>query len=384
MAKALPKGITKRPDGRYCIRVMRDGQKVTKYAKTRKEAEALHRELTYELEHGTFIRQDKKTVNEWFDEWIRTYKKPTVKDSTLKEYKSYYNVHVKPAIGSMRIQAVKASNIQKILNSMNEKDYSEKVIHLVNVTISGMMKQAVKEGIIMYNPCDGVTAPKGKPQEPHIVMTVKQQAVFTRYLEDDTQLLNGFIMFQLCTGLRFGECAALQWRDVDLKNKVIHVRHTVHVVGGRDVLTTPKIKCSLRDVPLIPKAIEILKTEKARGTGQKVIAFIDDCYVFDAGGRAVSLQALNRYIKGICRRIRDKEQEEIKKRIRKDTGDCFPDLTSHCMRHTFATRAIENGMQPQTLKTILGHSSLSMTMDLYAHVLEDQKQADMKRIAAAF
>lgn len=384
MAKALPKGITKRPDGRYCIRVMRDGRKVTKYAKTRKEAETIHRELVYEMEHGTFIKQDKKIVDEWFDEWIQTYKKPSVKDSTLKEYKSYYKVHVKPAIGSLRIQSIKASHVQKIMNRMQEKDYTGKTIHHVNVVISGMMNQAVKEGMILTNPCGGVTVPKGKPQEPHIAMTVKQQATFTGYLKDDTQLLNGFIMFQLCTGLRFGECAALQWRDVDLKNKVIHVRHTVHVVEGRDVLTTPKTKCSLRDVPLIPKAIEVLKREKARGRNQKVIAFNDDHYVFDAGGRAVNLQVLNRYIKAVCRQIREKEQEEIKKGIRKDTGELFPDLTSHCMRHTFATRAIENGMKPQTLKVILGHSSLAMTMDLYSHVLEDQKHADMERIATAF
>lgn len=384
MAKALPKGITKRPDGRYCIRVMRDGQKVTKYAKTRKEAETIQRELVYELEHGTFVKQDKKTVNEWFDEWIRTYKKPTVKDSTLREYKSYYNVHVKPAIGILRLQAVRASHIQKIMNGMKEQDYTGKTIHHVNVIISGMMDQAMKEGLIFSNPCGGVTVPKGKPQEPHTAMTVKQQATFTGYLNDDSQILNGFIMLQLCTGLRFGECAALQWRDVDMKNKVIHVRHTVHVVEGADVLTTPKTKCSLRDVPLIPKAVEILKREKARGTGQKVIAFNDDHYVFDAAGRAVNLQVLNRYIKGICKRIREKDQEEIQKGIRKDSGADFPMLTSHCLRHTFATRAIEHGMQPQTLKNILGHSSLAMTMDLYSHVLEDQKQAAMESIAAAF
>lgn len=365
----LPKGITQRPDGRYSIRVMRDGQKVQKYAKTRKEAETILREITYELEHGTFVKDTKLTVDKWFDTWVETYKRPTIKASTISIYQSYYNVHVKPAIGNMRLQSIRASHIQKILNGM-QSGYSEQVLKHIKVIISEMMKQAVKEGLILCNPCDGVTVPVGKPKESHTAMTVSEQLLFTDRIQDGGQVLNSFLTLQLCTGLRFGECAALQWQDIDLKNKVLHVRHTVHVVNGEDVLTTPKTRCSLRDVPLMPKAIEIIRREKARAAGQKVIAL--ERFIFDGGsGRAVSLQTLNRYLKRICKLIRE-------------DGNEFPELTSHDLRHTFATRAIENGMPPQTLKAILGHSSLAMTMDIYSHVLGDQKQAGMELIASAF
>ena len=366
----LPKGITKRPDGRYSIRVMRDGQKVQKYAKTRKEAESILREISYELEHGTYRKDTKQTCDQWCKIWLETYKKPSIKASTIAEYQCYYKVHIQPMIGKARLQSVKASTIQKILNSMQENDYSEQVIKHVFVVVNGMMKQAVKEGLILVNPADGVTLPKGKPKESHTAMTVSEQQLFTECIQDSDQVLNSFLQLQLCTGLRFGECAALQWQDIDLKNKVLHVRHTVHVVNGADVLTSPKTRCSLRDVPLMPKAVEVLRKEKARTAGQKVIAF--DRYLFDGGnGRAVTLQTLNRYMKRICKQIRQ-------------NGNEFPDLTSHDLRHTFATRAVENGMPPQTLKAILGHSSLAMTMDLYSHVLGDQKQAGIERIASAF
>ena len=365
----LPKGITQRPDGRYSIRVMRDGQKVQKYAKTRKEAETILREITYELEHGTYRKDTKLTFDKWFDTWVETYKRPTIKASTIAIYQCYYNVHVKPAIGTMRIQSVRASHIQKILNGM-QAEYSDQVIKHIKVIVSEAMKQAVKEGLILNNPCDGVTVPKGKPKENHIAMTVSEQQLFTDRIQDAEQVLNSFLTLQLCTGLRFGECAALQWQDIDLKNKVLHVRHTVHVVDGADVLTTPKTRCSLRDVPLMPKAIEVLRREKARAAGQKVIAL--DRFIFDGGnGRAVILRTLNRYMKRICKQIRQE-------------GNEFPDLTSHDLRHTFATRAAESGMPPQTLKAILGHSSLAMTMDLYSHVLRDQKQAGIELIASAF
>lgn len=367
----LPKGITKRPDGRYCIRIMRDGQKVTKYAKTRKDAESILREITYEMEHGTYRKDTKLTCDQWFETWIDTYKKPSIKESTIAEYQCYYKVHIKTMIGKMHLQSVKASHIQKILNGMQENGYSERVIHHVFIVANGMMKQAVKEQLILFNPADGVTIPKGKPQESHIAMTVQEQKLFTDHIQDGNQILDSFLQFQLCTGLRFGECAALRWQDIDLKNKVVHVRHTVHVVDGVDVLTSPKTKSSLRTVPLIPQAIEVLRRERARTAGQKVIAL--DRYVFDGGDdRAVTLQTLNRYMKRICKEIRQEGIED------------FPTLTSHCLRHSFATRAIENGMPPQTLKSILGHSSLSMTMDLYSHVLGDQKQAGMELIAGAF
>lgn len=365
----LPKGITQRPDGRYSIRVMRDGQKVQKYAKTRKEAETILREITYELEHGTFVKDTKLTVDKWFNTWVETYKRPTIKASTIAIYQNQYNVHIKPAIGNMQLQSVRASHIQKILNGMKE-EYAEQVIRHIFVVINGMMKQAVKEGIIMYNPCDGATVPKARQKENHTALTVSEQKLFTDYIQDAEQVLNSFLTLQLCTGLRFGECAALQWQDVDLKNKVLHVRHTVHVVNGADILTTPKTRCSLRDVPLMPKAIEVLRREKARAAGQKVIAL--ERFIFDGGnGRAVTLQTLNRYMKRICKQIRQ-------------DGNEFPELTSHDLRHTFATRAIENGMPPQTLKAILGHSNLALTMDLYSHVLGDQKQAGMELIASAF
>ena len=366
----LPKGINQRPDGRHCVRVMRDGQRITKYAKTRKEAETILREITYEMEHGTFRKDSKQTCDQWFEIWIETYKKPSIKASTIAEYQCYYKVHIHPMIGKARLQSVKASAIQKILNGMQESGYSTQVIKHIYIVINGMMKQAVKEGLILYNPADGVTLPKGKPKESHTAMSVSEQQLFTECIQDGEQVLNSFLTLQLCTGLRFGECAALQWQDIDLKNKVLHVRHTVHVVNGADVLTSPKTRCSLRDVPLMPKAIEVLRREKARAAGQKVIAL--DRFIFDGGnGRAVILQTLNRYMKRICKQIRQ-------------GGNEFPDLTSHCLRHTFATRAIENGMPPQTLKAILGHSSLAMTMDLYSHVLGDQKQAGIEQIASAF
>lgn len=366
----LPKGITKRPDGRYCIRIMRDGQKVTKYAKTRKEAETILREITYEMEHGTYRKDVKLTCDQWFETWIDTYKKPTTKAATVTKYKSWYNVHVRPAIGNMKVQSVKASHIQKILNGMQDA-YSEQMIQNVKIVISSMMKQAVIEGLILHNPCEGVNVPKGRPKEPHIAMTIQEQKLFIDHIQDENQILDSFLQFQLCTGLRYGECAALRWQDIDLKNKVVHVRHTVHTVDGVDVLTSPKTKSSLRTVPLIPQAIEILRRERARTAGQKVIAL--DRYVFDGGdGKVVALYILNWYLKKIC------------KAIRQEGAVDFPTLSTHCLRHTFATRAIENGMPPQTLKSILGHSSLAMTMDLYSHVLPDQKQAGMELIASAF
>lgn len=127
-------------------------------------------------------------------------------------------------------------------------------------------------------------------------------------------------------------------------NNVVHVRHSVNKVKGKDVLGAPKAPYSVREVPLNKKAMDVLMREKERASSDKASAFDGDCYVFPGNitGTSTELGSLNRYIKEACRQI---EQA--------GNGD-FPMLTSHDMRHNFTMQAIENGMSLQTLKSTLG------------------------------
>lgn len=369
----LPKGITKRANGTYQIRIMVNGETAKASAKTRKEAESKLCAMRADLERGTYMKPDKTTVSEWFDTYMTEYKDPVIKEVTTHDYRTAFKNHVAPAIGDRTLQSVRPSQLQKILNGMKADGYATGTIQYTNQVMHQTFKQAVKEGLILRNPCEGITTPKGKPKEPHTALTVDQQARFTAWLQDEDQLLNPFVKMMLYTGMRCGEVCALQWQDVDLKKNVIHVRHTLRwtKTSGR-ILTTPKTKCSIRDIPLQPQARRILKKERSRLLSDSVNAFSGETFVFhDEKMEPIQYARVNNYVSRISRQIQKQDPT-------------FPAVTTHVMRHTFATRAIENGMPPQVLKSILGHASLAMTMDLYSHVLPDQKAEYMDMIASAF
>lgn len=154
------------------------------------------------------------------------------------------------------------------------------------------------------------------------------------------------------------------------KQNVIHVRRTLKYIEGKGYFEdTPKTRTSTRDIPLTAAITEHIEAQR-KYWGFKVVRM--DQYLFcNENGDPISRERIQGEIDRIIKRI-------------KSDGYDFPRITSHVFRHTFATRAIEAGMPPQVLKTILGHSSLAMTMDLYSHVLPDTKADEMQKIANVF
>lgn len=199
-------------------------------------------------------------------------------------------------------------------------------------------------------------------------MTREQQNLFMKYAKE-SYLYNLFAVM-LRTGMRNGEIRGLKYTDIDRKKNVLHVQRTLKYIEGMGYIEdTPKTKTSKRDIPLTPDILKLLE-EQWRFWDFEITIF--DRYLFcsENGGPLRS----------------DRIQTEIDRIIRRIHADGyeFERITPHVFRHTFATRAIEAGMPPQVLKTILGHSSLAMTMDLYSHVLPDTKAEEMEKIANAF
>lgn len=199
-------------------------------------------------------------------------------------------------------------------------------------------------------------------------MTKEQQALFMEYAKDS--YLYNFFAVMLRTGMRNGEMRGLKYTDIDKKKNVIHVQRTLKYIEGQGYMEdTPKTRTSTRDIPLTAAILQLLEDQR-KFWGFKVERI--DRYLFcNENGDLLSRERVQREIERIINQIRA-------------AGYDFPRITPHVFRHTFATRAIEAGMQPQVLKTILGHSSLAMTMDLYSHVLPDTKAEEMEKIANVF
>ena len=249
----------------------------------------------------------------------------------------------------------------------------------VLIILKSVLNEAVRDEIIIKNPAASVkplrTDDRPKATETiHRALTREEQQIFMK--EAQKEWLYEFFCFSLCTGMRINEINALKWSDIDYINNMIHVTKTIsRKKGGGIEETSPKSQTSKRDIPMNDTIKKILQMQKDKITlvyGDIFVKKISNpIFIGSRGATAVSSHSVGYSIDNVLKRLRQ-QGIEIER------------FTHHAFRDTFATRYIEEGGNMQTLKKILGHSSLAMTADLYAHVLPDTKQQEMNQIESAF
>lgn len=366
--KKLPPGIRQRANGRYEGRIKHDYKSYSVYGDTITDVKKQMRDLKYKLEHGLFVEKTKIKLNDWYKVWLEEYKKNQVKIGTYNNYKKYYESIVRNRLGSKYITEIRGEHIQKLYNELVDEEYALASIKIVSCVLNGCFQQALRNGLIERNPVKLAELPRQKEKKTRQALTKEQQAIFMEYAKDS--YLYNFFAVMLRTGLRNGEMRGIKYTDIDKKSKVLHVQRTLKYIEGIGYLEdTPKTRTSNRDIPLTAATLQLLE-EQRRYWGFKVERI--DRYLFcNEHGEPLSRERVQAELTRIIKRI-------------VAAGNDFERITPHVFRHTFATRAIEAGMQPQVLKTILGHSSLAMTMDLYSHVLPDTRAEEMEKIAGAF
>lgn len=370
--KKLPPGITQRANGLYMGRVTYHGQSHTLYDRNLTELKKKMVDLKFTLEHGLYLKESKMTFEQWFEEWITTYKQNTVKQGTIDSYRKHYSAYLKDDLGKMRLADIRDSHLQKVLNKMSKDGYADDTIMLTYCVLSGCFKQAYKSQLISTNPFALITRPKGKEKKEKVVFTKQQQELYMKYAEQ-SYLCNLF-QLAICTGMRNGEPGGLLWSDVDFKKRTIHIRHTLIVnTGGGWRNDAPKTKTSKRDIPMIDKAYDILKRQEKEYKALKgnVTSINNDDFVFSVMGEPISAKRITHEI------------EVMRENMAKDKIN-FPYFTLHSTRHTFATRCVEEGMNMKVLQTILGHANLSTTADTYSHVQTNIKTEAMQKVSGAF
>lgn len=367
--RKLPKGIQQRYND-YEGRFMMNGKSYLVHGKTIAETQKEMRELRYKLEHGVYVSKKQITLNDWFETWMEEYKKNRIKRGTYDNYKKNFYGIIKRRhnLGNMQLSDIRGEHIQKLYNDLVKEGYALSTIKIVSAVLNGCMQQALRNGLIERNPVKLAELPRQTEKTRREAMTREQQALFMEYAKES--YLYNFYAVMLRTGMRNGEMRGLKYTDIDKKKNVIRVQRTLKYIEGEGYYEdTPKTRTSKRDIPLTAATLQLLE-EQRKFWGFKV-------------------EKMDRYL--FCNELGDPlsrarvraETDRIVKRIRA-AGHDFPHITPHVFRHTFATRAIEAGMQPQVLKTILGHSSLAMTMDLYSHVLPETRAEEMEKIASVF
>ena len=376
MAKKVKAGYRVREDGTLEKRFTHDGKRYSVYGQTVKECENKMLEKIKQIEAGAYRANSAVTLDEYFAEWIEQ-KTNKVRAATIYQNENWYKNRIQPYLGSEKVKKIERRQIMAMQAQLFKK-YKSATVNGTLRLLYGILQTAVQDGILMKNPAENIPNVKDETETAardtiHRALTKEETAAFLKYAEGHTWYYE-FFAFLFNTGMRSGEAAALKVRDLDYKAGVIHVRETVTRDRSGHFAEGPcKTKNSVRDIPMTEPVKDILERAKAKRAllafsyGREKVRPMNEHVFVNTSGTAIGHMNVDQIIKQVLARM-ERDGQHI---------DTF---TAHATRDTFATRAIENGMQPNTLKEILGHNSFSMTMDLYAHVMPNTKQDEMKLI----
>lgn len=342
--------IYKRKDGRWEGRYIKgrkeNGKPYYGYIYASKYYLVKERLLPLKLQHAKSDggqREFQGTFDIWANGWLEQVVCSTVKRSTYSFYHGIMKRYILPSLGNMRMDAITTACVQYFIDDLNKKGLKAGTVCGIAGVLKRVLDDAVSKRVLLVNPGKGVILPKKEAPRSKVLEKTSQQRL---ELEAEKARHGLSVMLALYTGMRIGEICALRWQDVDLEAGIIHVHRTVQripesVDGSprtRLLFGSPKSLYSERKIPLTDGLRLILKREQIRSQGEYVIA-----------GRGQFTEP---------RMVRYHFE-----RIIKQAG--LEHMSFHNLRHTFATRCMETGMDVTTLSRILGHSSVKMTLDIY-------------------
>ena len=390
--RRLPKGISKRADGRYQGRFTFQGERFTLYDRDIKALQKKMADAKYEMEHGIYMNAGNLTLNAFFETWLREIKENTVKANTISVYMEIYKIHIAPILGKMQVSSINKLMVQRLLNNMSKNGLSPNTLAKTKAILYSIFKEAMENRMISYNPCENITIRRDKTERR--VLSSSEQKIFLETIRGSRYEM--LCILGLSTGLRIGELSALRWSDIDFEEKTLTVERTyvyLHDVVNhqmKDEFHSPKTKNSCRTIRLLDSTLQLLqkhktfqeKEKKSVGSAWHPVEGGEDLvFTTKTGGPVRGLnvaETLNNYVNKINKQETQLAQKEKREPI------LFERITPHTLRHTFATRAFESGIPPKVVQQILGHSSLEMTMDLYTHVTEDVQSKEIQKLAIFF
>ena len=320
---------------------------------SRKEANAVMRQMMVDMDRGIAIRKLPKKISEWLDEWLELYL-PNIEETTRIGYKTKINNYIKPALGDIYLQALRPQHVQKMVNDMIARGLSPKNIRDTYNNINAAMKKAVILRMIPFNPCEGVELPKLKRYRAKVY-----DIEMIHHLLDVASGTDMYLPILLCVtvGLRRGELLALRWDNIDLKNGILQVRSNM-VRGEKDfVIKSPKTEAGIRDIRLGDEVIAVLRKERSR--------YLNDLFVQGTGFQ--NLNFVIRQTDGSP--IRPDSMSQKWRRFLEDNR--LPSIRFHDLRHSNATALIQAGVNPRVVQQRLGHSDVNITLNTYTHVLPE-------------
>lgn len=361
----LPQGMRRTPSGRIELRFTFNGSRYSVTGSDVADVLEKERERLEELKNTSYVLNKDVRLCDYYKEYLRTWQR-SVRTATVIDFKCACERHILPALGKYRVRDLEIRQVQVLYDNLID-DKGLKVITADGyiAALGKILKEAVADGIIKYNPCERIRHRKNtdvKATETfHRALSKQEQAAFEKAIVGSWY--EHFLMFMLYSGCRFGETAALTWDCVDFVKGTIQIKRTMtrSENGGQIVGKTTKTESGERVIPMTGVLKKSLLEQRKRnfaifgkvGSGDLV-------FLSKISQKAIEPKRIEQAIRTALREMPGTEK-----------------FTSHALRATFSTRFLESGGSMKTLQVLLGHASFAMTSDLYSHVLPDTKAAEM-------
>ena len=339
------------------------------YGRTRKEVQEKLKVALREQQQGTLVTAPRQTLAQFLTDWLENSQKQSVRPRTYERYEELVRLHIAPALGRYELQKLSAQHLQAFYAKKSEEGLSATTINHFHNVLHKALDTAVKWNLVARNVCDLVSPPRRKRFEVH-PLTLEQVRKLLSVV--DGHEMEALFKLALATGLRRGELMGLKWQDINFDAGVLQVRRILSRVptkmpGKGYVEAEPKTQKSRRSVVIAPFALEALKKHQIRQLEAKLkvgSAWQEHDYVF--------CTSIGTHLNP-TRDMLDQFKALLLK-----AG--LPDIRFHDVRHSAATLLLSVGVHPKVVQEILGHSQISITMDVYSHVLPGMQQDAMSRL----
>lgn len=360
--------VYQRNDGRWVASItLEDGKRTSIYCKTQQEAVKAARKAHLAKDQGMLLPAEDQTVKDFLTSWLQDTAQPRLRERTFLRYEELIRLHILPSLGTVKLQKLTPQHLQRLYNEKLQEGYAPQTVKHIHRLLHRALNDAVRWSYIPKNACDYVDAPRVIKQEMRALTSEQAQ----RFLEAaSADPLEALYVLALTTGMRRGELLGLKWEDIDVAHATLQVRRTIFYIPHKGfTITEPKTAKSRRSIHLTALAIEALKRHRLNQHELRLKAgplWTNQNWVFcNQIGMPLHPTTMLRYsFYPLLTRAE------------------VPRIRFHDLRHSAASLLLSMGVHPKIVQELLGHSQISMTLDVYSHVLPSLQAEAVQRLNA--